>query len=146
MREELEDREGPGTRGDDGDEDRRPTPVRLVMEAGGKEKEPGEEVEPRRVRDPKTNKEWVVSVTGRSGSGILPLRSVPIMEVAFSDPDDPKRPIRRAMAIEGDLETISDQVLLESLGRSRPFTEPLQERGDGERRGRGGRGRRSRRS
>jgi hypothetical protein len=116
------------------------------MEGGSTPEVSGEAVAPRTIRDPETGKEWVVSVTGRSGSGILPLRSVPIMEVTFSKVEDPGRPLRRAMVVEEDLEAVPDPMLLDSFRCSRPYTEPLQEKGDVDRRGRRGKGRRSRRS
>lgn len=110
-------------------EDRRPTPVRLAMEGG---EEPGGDRDPiqRVVRDPSSGQSWVVSVTGRSASGVLPLRTIPLMELAFALAESPDSPLRTAIRHGEELAGISDEELLSSLARSEPFKEPVLEKPD----------------
>jgi hypothetical protein len=137
---------GPLPVGQIADEDRRPTPVRQVMESGVEETG-GEEGELRTIRDPESGQKWIATVTGQSGSGILPVRSVPVMEVVFSHAENPGRPLRRAVEYDRALSGVSDPELLVILRGARPYTEPLTKpsAGDGEGRKRG-RTRSSRRS
>lgn len=103
-------------------DDRRPTPVRMAMEHADEESEgDGDQV---LVRDPATGVEWVVRVCGRSSAGILPLRSIPLMEVAFSKAGTPDLPVRRAILPDGNLREIPDPELLSVLEVSEPFQTP----------------------
>jgi hypothetical protein len=54
-------------------------------------------------RDPANGQEWVLEVTGRSTSGVLPLRSIHLMDVSFALADNPELPLRRALCPEEDL-------------------------------------------
>lgn len=119
------------------EEGRRPTPVRMAMEGGEEEKPEGEE-NLRMIREEETGVEWVVSVSGHSASGVLPLRTVSLMELNFAKADAPDRPLRRAVCSGGDLAEVSSQELLAVLKSSGPFTEPL--RGSPEDRGSSRRG------
>jgi len=141
---------GPGSRGVEGDkgpipvraandDGRRPTPVRQGLETGAEEEGRTVEEELRTVLDPVSGQEWIASVAGRSGSGILPIRSVPVMEVVFSHPENPGNPLRRAVEYGRDLDQITDQELLAVLGRAVPYGDPLKAPPS-----EGGKGRRSR--
>lgn len=108
----------------EGDQDRRPTPVRAVME--GTEPEESEEHNPdfRTVIEPETGKEWIARVSGQSGSGILPLRVISLLEIAFSRPDEPEKPLRRAICQGRSLGDLREEDLLKLLGESRPVESP----------------------
>jgi hypothetical protein len=117
------------------DDDRRPTPVRLAME--GSEDEDGEDTGmPRLLEDPDSGLNWIVTVAGRSAGGILPLRTVPIMELNFTREDLPKEDRQSVLCFGNDLSEIPDQDLLECLRRSGPFREPMRPLDDRDRNGR----------
>ena len=108
------------------EEVRRPTPVRAVMEGGDEdEKDDAEKV--RVIHDEETGFDWIVTVSGWSASGVLPLRSVPLLELVFAKTEQPEHPLRRALTHGETLEGIPDHELLSILGSSEPFREPLQE-------------------
>lgn len=120
-----------------GGEDRRPTPVRMAMESSEAEVE--EQVPAARtLPDPDGGEEWVVRVAGRSSSGILPLRTISLIEVVFSRVQEPDKPLRRAICRGRALEELDDEDLLGLLRDSRPFESP--EPGDEGRRRRNPRG------
>ena len=73
----------------------RPTPVRVVMEPGGAEEDPESNL--RTLEDSETGLEWVVRVSGRSGGGILPLRTIPLLHLTFTPPADSDLPLRRGV-------------------------------------------------
>jgi len=123
------------------EEGRRPTPVRMVME-GGDEETKGRQEGKRVIHDEESGLDWVVTVTGWSASGILPLRTVPLMELNFAQSVEPERPLRRALCYGGDLADIPDDQILSSLRSSEPFREPLREPNGNDRRGRIGKNRR----
>jgi hypothetical protein len=127
---------------DGNEKDRRPTPVRMVMEGGDEEEKDGRE-QPRLIRDEVNEVDWIVTVTGRSVSGVLPLRTVPLMELTFAKALEPDRPLRRALRFDGVLEDIPDHELLSDLRGSEPYREPIQEP-DGQEQG--GKGRKNQRS
>jgi hypothetical protein len=110
---------------DPGSEDggRRPTPVRLAMDSQGGGSD-GESSTSKTIRDPKDDREWLVAETGRAGSGILPLRSVPLLEVVFSRPEDPETPLRRALTNGERLEDLGEEGLLDLFRRSRALLSP----------------------
>ncbi|MFH1763451.1 MAG: hypothetical protein ABIF09_04585 [Gemmatimonadota bacterium] len=122
----------------DVEEGRRPTPVRAAME-GGEDEEKFRKDEPRRVHDGKSGSDWIVRVTGRSASGVLPLRTVPLMELSFTKTGEPGLPLRRALCRGQDLADIPDPDLLAFLKNSEPYREPLppDEKGRPGRRGKG---------
>lgn len=117
----MEDKEGTGS------EDRRPTPVRMAMEGQDPEtaEEGGQEI--RRFPDPWGGEDWVARISGRSASGILPLRVIDLMEISFSRADEPERPVRRAVCQGNSLAELEDEELLRLLDESRPYETP---RGD----------------
>lgn len=120
-----------------GPEDRRPTPVRMAMEGSEGEEEKGPEL--RTFLEPDDGREWVVQVSGRSSSGILPLRVIPLMELAFSRPEEPGSPLRQAICQGEGLDDLQDEDLVKLLRESRPFRQPdLEPRSRG--RGRGQKG------
>ena len=125
----------------DVEEGRRPTPVRMVMEGGGEEDEDRQE-KPRVFHDGETDLDWIVTVSGRSASGILPLRTVPLMELSFAKADEPGRPLRRALCCGENLADIPDHELLCSFNSSVPFREPVREGNPNGRQGRKSKGRR----
>ncbi len=104
------------------EEAHRPTPVRMVME--GTEPERDETVEEvRTVQDPETGKSWSVKVVGRGASGILPVRSIPLMELSFSDASGAGAPTRRVTCHGDGLEGMPDAELVRLLSRSRAVEE-----------------------
>lgn len=115
--------EGPS--GEDED-NRRPTPVRVAME--GAEEEEAHPAEDRRViTDPGTGDDWVVTVEGRSASGILPLRSVPLLELHFARMDSPDSPGQRILCQGTGLESFMDEELLTAFRASEPIPPPSEE-------------------
>lgn len=115
---------------------RRPTPVRMVME-GGDEGTDGSGEVARTFHEARSGQEWVVSVVGYSASGVLPLRSVPILELSFARADAPDRQLRSAIHFGTALENLSDQEVLECFHRARPFREALRGPDEADRKGRG---------
>lgn len=128
-----------GLAGEEGalEEARRPTPVRLVME-GSEEGEGESSPESRVFRDGAGDQEWIARIVGRSGSGILPLRTVQLMEVVFSRTEEPERLLRSAICQGEDLMDLSEEEILALLEGSEPYREPGEE-SDGKegRRGKG---------
>lgn len=114
---------------------RRPTPVRMVMEAGDEGTDGSGEVV-RTFREAGSAQEWVVSVVGHSAIGVLPLRSVPILELSFARADAPDRPLRSVIHFGTALESLSDQEVLECFHRARPFRETLRGPDEPDRKGR----------
>ena len=78
------------------DEVRRPTPVRMVME-GAEAETSNEPLDQRTIPDPEGGEEWVVTVGGRSASGVLPLRTVSLLELYFARAGEPQVPVRRTL-------------------------------------------------
>jgi hypothetical protein len=123
----------------------RPTPARVVME-GASEAGGGAEPQRRTFRDPSNGREWVLSVAGRSTSGVLPLRSIRLMEVRFAPAEMPDSSARMVLCQETDLGELSDDEVLSLFRRSRVHGQPdTKARGGrspegrgGARRGRGG--------
>ncbi len=122
------------------DQGRRPTPARVVME-GTTEAKTGSEENWRIFRDPANDRDWVLTVTGRSTSGVLPLRSIRLMDVTFALAESPAVPLRRALCREAFLEGLTDDEVLKLFRRSRPHrsSEPKtrrEESGEGRRKAR----------
>ena len=105
------------------EEGRRPTPVRAVME-GGDDEGKGSKDETRRVHDEESGSDWVVRVSGRSASGILPLRTVPLMELSFAPAEQPGLPLRRALCRGQELVDMPDPELLACFRNSNPYRDP----------------------
>ena len=103
-----------------GGDDRRPTPVRMAMEGPEAEQEEAQS-EDRVVTDPERGEDWVVRVSGQSSSGILPLRVISLLEIAFSRVGEPEKPIRRALCQGESLDELKDEDLLRLLTESRPY-------------------------
>jgi hypothetical protein len=108
---------------DQEDTDRRPTPVRLVMEAGDPSSK-GPMAENRTFLDPEDGQEWVARVSGRSTSGVLPLRTISIMEVTFYRVKEPDVPARRVLCQGDSMGNMEDGELLQLLRNSRPHAPP----------------------
>lgn len=78
----------------------------------------------RTFRDPANGREWVLAVTGRSTSGVLPLRIIPLMEVTFALAENPEVSVRRALCQGGTLDGLADDEVLGLFRRSRPCRTP----------------------
>jgi hypothetical protein len=129
--------------GEEGDQGHRPTPARVVME-GAVDEERGGGPQRRTLRDPADGREWVLEVVGRSTSGVLPLRSIRLMEVRFATADNPELPLRTVLCQEADLDDLSDDEVLGLFHMSRACGRS-DERNEGPRPGEGrGGGRRGR--
>ena len=109
---------------------KRPTPVRLAMETGDAENG-GEGDEVRTVRNPDDGREWIVRVSGRSAGGVLPLRTIPLLELTFFHADDPHQPLRRALCQGEGLESLQDEELISGLGASSPVSGPKEDSDEG---------------
>jgi hypothetical protein len=119
---------------------RRPTPVRAAMD-GGENEQSGGRAETRVIREEEKGRDWVVTVSGRTASGVLPLRTVALLELSFSREDEPLKALRQAILPGVDLAQLSDEDLINGLRRSRPYREPNRELLGGGSKGRGGKGR-----
>lgn len=105
-------------------QNRRPTPVRKAME--GSEPEGADEGgEVRGFQDPATGQEWVARVSGRSRSGVIPLRIIPLIEVDFFKADQPGQPVRRGLRQGESLDDLDENGLLRLLKESSPYTPPV---------------------
>ena len=101
-------------------DDRRPMPVRAAMEASQPEGEDqGSSL--RQFHDPGTKQDWVAKVSGRSNSGVLPLRVIPLLELNFSKADAADVPLLRAICQGESMDELDDPGLLSLLRSSRPF-------------------------
>ena len=101
-------------------DDRRPMPVRAAMEASQPEGEDQGSLI-RHFHDPGANQDWVAKVSGRSTSGVLPLRVIPLLELNFSKADAADLPLRRAICQGESMDELDDPGLLSLLRSSRPF-------------------------
>jgi hypothetical protein len=92
-----------------------------------------------------SGEEWVVTVGGLSASGILPLRSVPIIEIHFTRLGAQDVPVRRVLCRGGSLEEFQDEDLAAAFQISEPIPQPAEEPPPESRpkRGKGRRGRKS---
>ncbi|NNM05803.1 MAG: hypothetical protein HKO65_12005 [Gemmatimonadetes bacterium] len=95
---------------------------------GQEEPDATDQPKDRILHDEETGSHWVVSVAGRSASGILPLRTVPLMELVFADSEAPDHPLRRALRYGADLAGLTDDELLGSLRESDPYSTPMREK------------------
>lgn len=103
----------------DGNQDRRPVPVRAAMVSPGPE--PVEQTpRQRRVVDPTAGAEWIARITGRSTSGVTPLRVIPLVELTFSLAQAPDVPVRRAICQGEPLEELDDETLLRVIRSAGP--------------------------
>jgi hypothetical protein len=120
---ESQEENGSGAGEEDGG-DRRPTPVRMGIEAG-EDAEDLDQENTRVVKEVETEIDWIVRVSGRSASGVIPLRTIPLMELTFSRLETPNEPLRRVLHHGETLARIPDHELLSLLGKSEPFREPM---------------------
>ncbi|MFC1659963.1 hypothetical protein ACFL3S_00675 [Gemmatimonadota bacterium] len=123
---------------------RTPTPVRVVMEPGDAEGI-GVVQEERIIRVPPGGREWAVRVSGSSAGGVPPLRTIPLLELAFSNPDDPDQPVRRAVCHGESLTDLMDEDLIALLMAAGPASRSPAGAGDSPQPDGGPRGRRDRR-
>ena len=106
----------------DADGDRRPTPVRTAMET---EEEPDDlSAGPENTRtfeDPASGARWTAEITGQSMSGVLPLRTVPILEVVFKPEGYDGPPLKRALHQGESLAGFSEAEMIELLAGAKDF-------------------------
>jgi hypothetical protein len=119
-----------------GGEDRRPMPARAAMETTDSESESEERVPPLRRFRANPKEEWVVRVSGRSTSGVLPLRVIPLMELSFARAEAPEASLRRAICQGESLEEVDDAALLDLLDSSEAIESRGTEKGGVSRRDR----------
>ncbi len=91
---------------------------------GGDDEEKERKDETRRVHDEDRGSDWIVRVTGRSASGILPLRNVPLMELSFAPAGQPGLPSRRALCRWQELVDMPDSELFACFRKSNPYRDP----------------------
>ena len=113
--------------------DRRPTPVRQAMEAGEPSSK-GPMAENRSFHDPEDGQEWIARVSGRTTSGVLPLRTISIMELTFCRVREPDVPVRHALCQGDSMADMEDGELLQLLRTSRPHPLPTSDSPSRERR------------
>lgn len=101
----------------------RPTPARVVME-GPSEGGSGAGPQRRTFRDPSMGREWVLSIVGRSTSGVLPLRTIRLMEVQFAPAEGSEGPCRTVVSRDTDLAELSEDEVLGLFRLSRVHREP----------------------
>jgi hypothetical protein len=77
------------------------------------------------VHEVETETDWIVRVGGRSVSGVIPLRTIPLMELTFSRLETPNEPLRRVLHHGETLARIPDHELLSLLEKAEPFREPM---------------------
>lgn len=118
--------EGKAVGQDTEDEVRRPTPVRMAME-GGEAETPDESTDQRTIPDPEGGEEWVVTVGGRSVSGVLPLRTVSLLELYFARLGEPDVPVRRTLLPGENLGDFSDDQLVQAFHVSEAYSPSLRE-------------------
>ena len=109
---------------------------------GGSDAEPVADETTRVLHDAESGLDWTVTLTGWSASGVLPLRTVPLVELTFSRVETPDEPVRKVLQRGEGLAEFSEEDLLAALRNSGPFRPPMREAEAPEQRGRGGRGRR----
>lgn len=129
----------PGEEGEG--QDRRPTPVRVVMD-GAPEKEGISGNESRILVDPATGQEWIARITGRSSSGVVPTRSIALMEVAFFSPGDPDTPVRHTLCQSEAMGELGEDGILQVFRASLPYRPPPSPPSSKETKGRRNRSRR----
>lgn len=120
------DEAAPPSEGEGGEEEgegaRRPTPVRVAMDAPPPgDSRPTESLPARRfLAGEEEEEEWIVRITGRTVSGTPPDTGAPLMELSFYRADEPDVPRRQLLTVERDLELYYDEDLGELLERARP--------------------------
>ncbi len=131
-----------GAHNNEENHNRRPTPVRMVMDGGeGPETEAKSDV--KAFLDPLTGDSWVARVSGRSNGGVLPLRTIPLMEVEFFKETEPDSPLRHAVWQGASLEGLDEGALNLLFQASNPYSTPKPEEAPRDRKKRRGRPRRS---
>lgn len=115
-----------GGQGDDGepegardDDERRPTPVRVAMDAPPPgDSRPTEALPARRFEA--GEEEWIVRITGRTITGTRPDPGAPLMELTFYRAPESDEPVRELLTVERDLDAFYEEDLEELLARARP--------------------------
>jgi len=107
----------------DENQNRRPVPVRLVMDAtNGQETEAESSVQT--LQDPVSGEEWFARVSGRSTGGVLPLRSIPLMDVIFFKEGEETSPQRQVLWQGQSLDDLGEGDLLLLFQASKPLATP----------------------
>jgi hypothetical protein len=132
---DLESGEAEAVDHDTEDEVRRPTPVRMAME-GAEAETSNEPLDQRTIPDPEGGEEWVVTVGGRSASGVLPLRTVSLLELYFARAGEPQVPVRRTLCPGENLDDFSDDQIEQAFHVSEPYSPSLREEKEGDGRNR----------
>lgn len=104
-------------------QNRRPTPVRMVMDSG-EEEEGDAGKESKILDDPSTGDRWIARVSGRSTGGVLPLRTIPLMEVSFHKDEESGIPLRHAVWQGASLDELDEGGLLRLFQASKPYSPP----------------------
>ena len=89
-----------------------------------------------------TGKEWIARITGRSTSGVVPVRTISLMEVSFYRADAPETPVRHTLCRSKTLEDIGDEGILQLFRASLPYPPPTPSPPSREKKGRRNRSRR----
>jgi hypothetical protein len=110
-----------------------PTPVRVLMQAGGDgpeapaaataaetEEPPASPVRTLRAED----QVWKVRSVGSVRSGTGPDAGAPLLLLTFAREEAPEVPVRERLGVGVSLDDLSDDDLLECLERSRPVRAP----------------------
>lgn len=102
-----------------GEDAKRPTPVRVAMDAP-----PPGDSRPTEALPARTflfgEEAWIARITGRTVSGTRPDAGAPLMELSFYRAEEPDDPRRRVLTVEKDLDRFYDEDLGELLARARP--------------------------
>ena len=117
---------------------RRPTPVRMAMD-GAEGPETQGENEVKAFLDPLTGDRWMARVSGRSNGGVLPLRTIPLMEVAFFKETGPDSPLRHAVWQGDSIDKLDEEGLFLLFQASKPYSPPKPEEAPRERKKKRGR-------
>jgi hypothetical protein len=81
----------------------------------------------RSFSDPSSGTEWTAEVTGWSRSGVLPLRTVPILEIVFRTGEPDTAPQKRIVHQGESLKGFTEAELVRLLSKAEAYTEPLTE-------------------
>jgi len=108
----------------------------------GTDQEGGSGNESRILVDPATGQEWIARVTGRSSSGVVPVRTISLMEVSFFRAKDPETPVRHKLCRSEAMEDLGEEGILQLFRTSLPCPAPSSPPPSRERKGRRNRTRR----
>lgn len=118
----------PSVRDTLGEEDARPTPVRLSMDAQRDEPEPREPPSTRLRRG--EDEEWIVRAEGWAVTGGEGDAGAPLLFLTFARADDPERRLLEAVRVGRTLEDLGEDELLAALDDARPYEGAEWERSD----------------